>query len=878
MKARGEELLERDTELARLADWLAQVHAGSGRNVLITGEAGLGKTSLIREFIHRAGVPAHIGACDALFTPHPLAPWRDIARQRGGSMLAELALGAARDTLLNAILGDLERDGTVRILVVEDLHWADEASLDVFKFLARRIERTRCLLIGSYREDAVDARHPLNFVLGDLPSSTTHRVRLAPLSVAAVAALAEGAGRSADTLHSITGGNPFYVTEVLAAPEGEIPASIRAAVLARLAPLTATARRVAELCSVIPGRAEPWLLRQLDIDDETSVTECQQLGMLRLPDGSLSFRHELARQAIESSLGMQRRRSLHALALRALRSSRLQNVAHARLVHHAERAGDDAAVVELAPLAAEHAAHLASHREAAAHYRSALRSAHSLASVERAQLQDKLAYECYLIGAIDEAIEARMAALVIWRAADNRLREGDELRWLSRLQWFLGNSAKVEQFGLEAVTMLEALDEKGPELAMAYSNLSQYHMLCNENAAAISWGERAVHLAEAIGADEIRIHALNNIGSAKFDGVSDAGDKELHQSLREAVAGSLHEHAARAYTNIATNAVSVRNYPAAWKMLDEGLRYCEERDLDSWYFYMLAWRARARFETGDWESAEQDASTVLARKDYISINRIPALIVRARILARRGSPDAAVLLGEALALAGTTREPQRICPAAIASAELAWLDDNLRLVAAEARRGLGAAIRTRNPWPRSELSYWLWRAGAWRGEGDVLADPYARQIAGEHLAAYGLWTGFGCPYEAAMALYDAGDEASLRAALTTFTEMEAQPMVHRVRHRLRAIGAKRVPRGSRASTRANAARLTRRELQVLALVAEDLTNAAIARRLYLTTKTVTHHVTSILGKLDAHSRREAVQQARNMGIALPKTGSPVGKK
>jgi len=226
------------------------------------------------------------GACDALFTPRLLAPLHDIARQTQKALLAAIAAGN-REAIFTAALDELER-GPPALVVLEDMHWADDATLDLFKFLSRRIHRTHALLVITYRDDELGPRHPLRFVLGELPRGDLRRLRLVPLSESAVTELADDAGRPAAGLRALTGGNPFFLTELLAAGTDAVPATVRDAVLARALRLSAAAREIAELVSVVPGRAESWLLEQALQPDEAGIEGCLGIGMLRGADGSLA--------------------------------------------------------------------------------------------------------------------------------------------------------------------------------------------------------------------------------------------------------------------------------------------------------------------------------------------------------------------------------------------------------------------------------------------------------------------------------------------------------------------------------------------------------------------------------------------------------------
>jgi hypothetical protein len=403
------ELLERERNLADLSAWFSAATEREGCIALVRGEAGIGKTALLREFTKRQREMRVLwGACDSLFTPRPLAPLHDIARQTQGALMAAVNSGASRDVIFTAALDELERGKA--LVVFEDMHWADEASLDLLKYLGRRIHRTRSMLVATYRDDEVGSRHPLRFVIGDLPRANTVRMSLSPLSESAVVQLATRAGRSAKDLHGVTGGNPLFVTEVLATAAGAVPVNVHDAVLARAARLSPAAREIAELVSVVPGKAEPWLLEQAARLDESDIEGCLGIGMVRGEDGALAFRHELARRAMQDSLSGARQQNLHAKVLMILAPR--PGIPAARIAHHANGARSAEDVLRFAPIAAAQAALVGAHREASAHYHAALEYAENLAPDKRVQLQELLSYECHLTGQHERAIE--ITALRRW--------------------------------------------------------------------------------------------------------------------------------------------------------------------------------------------------------------------------------------------------------------------------------------------------------------------------------------------------------------------------------------------------------------------------------------------------------------------------------
>ncbi len=864
-RERGPFLLERETPLAALREAVDRAASGLGRIALVQGEAGIGKTSLVRLLADEKGGAVRFlwGACDALNTPTPLGPLRDMARQWTPELLRAVEESEKRSAIFTRVLDAIDQTAPL-VLVFEDLHWADEATLDLLLYLGRRIEPLSALLLATFRDDEVGSDHPLMRVLGEWPQRRALRVKLEPLSAAGVARLSSSRASEAAEIHRVTGGNPFFVTELLADPSQGVPATVREAVLARWRRLSSGARELVDLVSVEPSRIERALL---DRASAKRLDECVTLGVLRVEGTHVVFRHELARLCVLASLPPGRRRDLHARLLRVLLASPRRAGFLARIVHHAAEAGDTQALLEHAPAAAREAACVGSHREAAAFYRTAFAFADELAPRERAALFEAHAYECYLTSAIEEAVGSRKQALAIRRELGDSLGEGDNLRWLSRLSWFLASRSEAESFAEEAIDVLRSAPRTA-EFAFACSNRAQLHMLAQEREETVRWGTRAAELAQELGELEILAHALNNVGTARLQAGDENGRADLERSLELSLANDLQEHAARAYTNLGSTAVEWCDYERARRTLDDGIAYAVERDLDSWSDYMRAWRARLSFERGAWDEAAEDVRAVLERPNAPAVIRLPAQVVLARLRVRRGDPGAAELLDEAQRLAEETRELQRLAPVAAARAEAAWLAGEGRDAAGVLQAAFDLARERGSPWVRGELSFWLARAGEPVGAQQEVAYPYRLALEGRWSEAAREWERLGRTFERADALAE-GDEASLREALALFVGLGAVPAAERARARLRALGARVIPRGPRPSTRANPAGLTARQMEVLASLAEGLTYAQIARKLFLSAKTVEHHVAAILARLQASTRDEAVGIARRRGLLPP---------
>ena len=648
------ELLERAAGFDALCESLESVRrSGKGRVVLVGGEAGVGKTALLRWFCRERGGSAPIlwGGCDPLFTPRPLGPLLAVAEEAGGPLEELVTNGAMPHELAAALVRQLSaHPGTV--FVLEDVHWADEATLDVLKLLARRVAAVPVLVVASFRDDELDPGHPLRRVLGELATSATvRRLKLDRLSPAAVAQLAQPTGVDPDELYRKTAGNPFFVVEALAAGVDEIPETVRDAVLARVARLSTAARSLLEAVALVPPQAELWLLDAL-AEDVGCLQECLASGMLAADPSGVAFRHELARLAVEESVAPNRRVGLHRAALVALADPPSGEPDLARLAHHAEAARDADAVLRFAPAAAARAASLGAYREAAAQYARALRFGHRLSLGERADLLELRASACYVTDEYDQGIAALREALECRTALDDRLREGDVLRKLSDFLWCPGRTVESECRAREAVALLETLPA-GRELAMAYANLASNCLAAQRSAESAGWAARALELADRLEDTEISVYALATLGVATLGA---GGIVRLEQSLEIARRDGLAEQVARAYVMLAETAVIARRHAAASKYLEAGIGYCSERGLDLFLLYLLAFRARLQLDQGRWADAADSASAVL-RVQRTSINpRIISLVVLGLVRARRGDPGQWEVLDEAWRLAEPTGE------------------------------------------------------------------------------------------------------------------------------------------------------------------------------------------------------------------------------
>jgi len=846
------ELLERGHFLRTLDEYAADAAAGSGRLVLLSGEAGVGKTSLVEAFRDaHPGLRWWWGACDGSFTPRPLGPLYEMALDVGGRLVELCTNDRDRRELFAAFLDELGGGTAPTVVVVEDLHWADDATLDWLRYLSRRIARRRALVIVSYRDDEPAADGSLHGVIGQVAAhSATRRMALPPLSVEAVRRLA-GGSTDGDELYRLTGGVPFYVAEVLSAAPGEVPRTIADIVTARTATLSPGSRRLLEAAAVLCCPANGQLLATVAEVDAGSLEECVESGALVGGTPAYRFRHELARMAVERAIPAHRRVRLHANALSALQAS--APLDHARLAYHAEAAGAAEPAFQHASIAAGEAFGLRSNREAVTQYRRALRFADRAGAEERAALHEGLATALAHLDHWQESAAERERALALRRQLGDPVAISENLRRWSVCLWRLCRGEESRQVAEEALAVIADLPPS-PQRAWAHAIQAAITANLRPGAQAFAMAEEALRQADALGCHDVSAYTLNTIGRLRFTMGQD-GSADFRRSIEVALEHRWEEQAALGYANLYHAAVAHMRLSEFDWCFSEGMAYCNNNDLRTYTVWLRGSRANALLRMG---RLAQTASLVedVLRETISPVNRLHLLIPLAIARGRQGDPRAAELIDEAWHLAVDLDERCWLLQLSARLAEAAWLrcdPDTLddRVLAVYAR-----PVDVDDPWLLGELTTWLGRLGMLVRPVAGLPEPYRRELAGDHAAAARWWQQAGCPFEEAAALTRSGQPDAMRRGLELFTSIGAAPAVALVRGLLRRAGHRAVPRGPRPATRAHPNGLTTRETDVLALLRDGLSNAAISRRLFISERTVHHHVSAVLGKLGVSSRAE----------------------
>ena len=856
-------LTERDHQLGELRARADDARVGRGRMVLVCGESGAGKTSFVEAFVERWVRDERLlwGACDPLPTPRPLGPIHDLAHRLAPATRAVLEQSGQPYDIFAAVYDDLRTAPSV--LVLDDLHWADQGTIDLVRFVLRRISQTRSLIIGIVRDDEIGVTHPMRELLGDIARSPrADSLTMPPLSAQAVQDLVGQGQVDPAWLHRVTGGNAFFVCEMLEHHGDDLPTTVRDAVLARTSGLDPAAWDLLNLLTCSPGAIPDHLLAGLGVTLPASRA-LADAGLIRRSSRGVAFRHDLCRLAIRSVIPPGAEPRLHRRLIDAYEST--SHVDSAVLTHHALGATDVDRIRRCASDAGIAAARSGAHTQATEFFTIALEQGRPLDQEKEAELLELLAWEFYLIDRLDDAITACQRAMRIRQELGESAAVSANHHSLAVYQWYNANRALAEGHAAEAMSVLDADSEDAGQLVQlghAFAMQAYLAVQASDLDRAKALIAPAREFAERTRDSDlmIRVRLIENYGVV-LNGDSSGRDEIL--AILNAGPKHIDELYSGGWSNITYFDVEQRRLDVAAELLDFSIPLMHEHDLPICRVWQMGSRARLQLMVGEWDDAAADADRLLQGPSAPLARTWPSLIRALVALRRHGA--GADSLNDAWHLACRFGEPIRMLPVAAAIAEFVWTTGS-----ADGRIGECGALLANAPvagmeWSRGELAVWLRRLGLDVNAVDV-AEPYRLLLNGAHEAAAEEFHGLSMPFDAALALVDSGDPALAARALDILDRLGADAAAAKVRRDLRSQGVSAVPARRRSATLANPAGLTTRQTEVLCLLDDGLTNAELAERLYLSVKTVDHHVSAILTKLDVTKRRDAVRRAREMGL------------
>ena len=856
-------LLERQAELQMLGTAVERAGMGRGSVVLVLGEAGIGKTSIVHAFLSAVAGRARVlaGACEDLLTPRALGPLRDAARSAAdGPLAAALSPRADPDLVFAAVCDELAAPPSPAVLVVEDAHWADGATLDVLRYLGPRVQNLPAVLLMTYRDDALARDHPLRGVLGVLGSTAATRLRLTRLTSDTVREMAASTDVDPGELFRLTDGNPFFVTEVLANPCEVVPPTVVDAVLARVGTLSPAAQTALDRLAVIPSGTEVDLVRVL-VGDLAPVAEAERAGVVEVRGDVVAFRHELARRAVVESLPASVRLELNADVLHALLTR--SDCDPFRILHHAVEAGDDAAVITHGQVAAREAGRVGAHRQAAACYAQVLARGHRLSTARRAALGEAYAWALSNSNQLHFAVAAAATAAELWQQDGDGRPLVRALVTLSRQQWLTERTAAARASAERALELARPLGD-GYQNALATLNLGGLLVLIDREEDGLPYLSEALDIAERSGAASVAALCRNYRGSALLQLGDLSGCDELLRSMAQATDLGDHEYVMRAYYNLIEGLWRLGKYREALGYIEQAENYGRDRDFRVYGYMFAARRCRLALMRGQWVEAEAGLRDLLDGQDDPGMIGRETVPVLARVLVRQGSTDAPDWLALAARHAALADVLEWLVPTGLVHIEHAWLTGD------HGRAGPYPGLlveRTDRPGmlvQRAELLMYLRRLGYPAEPFPGCPEPYASALRGDWRSAADAWLSEDDPYEGAVELAESGKVEPTLEALAILDGLGAKPAVAIVRRRLRALGVARLPRRPQPGTLTNPAGLTDRQLEILRLVATGLSNAEIAQRLVVSPRTVDHHVSAILQKLGVRTRRDAAARAAEL--------------
>ncbi|MEM9562800.1 MAG: AAA family ATPase [Actinomycetota bacterium] len=879
------QLLERADDLHVLESSFASACEGAGGTVVICGSAGMGKTSLVQRFLAdldrtddvdggrgasgARGATVFLGGCDDLIAPRSFGPFRDMART-SGLLDDELVRNPNREDLLAGLMDVLDRPTRPAVMVVEDAHWADDASIDVLRYLSRRLISMHALLVVTLRDREVDRSHPVRGLLAGPTSTAPERIDLRPLSLTAVTEMVDHVradGRQPEleprALHEVSGGNPYLVVQLLLADPGDAARSARETLVARAERLSPEGREVLQVLSVLPDGADPTVARLLFGDDPAALHEAEGSGLLTSTTDRIRFRHQLGRTAIIESMSFGERMASTNQVLDALISS---GADPSLLVHLSRAAGDGRRATRFAIEVLDDGLAPTNHREIWKLTRIALECTTDLTPMRIAELHLAAARSGRVTNNHAEAVtNAEQAVDLLTEHGTDDPTLASAWLTLAMTRAATGDHHR----SAEALHRAKELLDHGAvtdEWVRCNTLMASAALIAGDVDGSVARATESIELADTNGWTQELVYALGVRSAAVGGPVTGAGAADMERALRlGAVHGPPDRHAANLHNQsvlLLRNAETAR----AEELVDEAERYSREHGLDNLLFHAQVQRAHILINQGRTGEAEALVNELVERATDPGSIKASADAALARIWARRGDPTAAPLVERAWTDAVATGEIQKIAIAGLTRLEHEWLQGDDESLRRFANHLAGLGERHQHHRLRADALRMLMRLGEPVEPFDGCPRPLAAALAGDHRLAAELWAEAGQPYERALELVESTDTPIAFEGLRLLDRAGATRTADLLRQRLRGRGVQGVPRGPRKSADGAVPVLTDRQADVLKLIATGMTNQQIADELFVARRTVDNHVSAILSRLGAEGRHEAVEEAAAQGL------------
>jgi DNA-binding CsgD family transcriptional regulator len=872
------ELFEREPLLAQMGERLRLVHAGQGQILLLSGEAGVGKSTLAHEFVLRQGKTCDVlwGTCDSLFTLRPLGAFDEVFAALGLKHSALEQDQASSSLLFPTLLTKITSNGgRPHLLVIEDIQWADSLSLDLMRYIARRASRLGLMFILTIRADALVHESVLRNFLADLPFHDTTRIQLLPLSRAAICQLAGPHAQWGEALFELSGGNPFYAKAVLEASvtlgkmvdSSDVPQVVRDVVLGRLAKLSASARLSCEFLSVVSGVIAPSFLeavcksaeqiKSINLCEPASIEECMRWGLLKTEESGVMFSHDIVRVTIEQSVPPLFSRQCHVIALRVHENAAI--VSKEVLLFHARLAKSGHNLTHYIYEAALEASGSGAHRLATSHYETLLTQLDWLTPHQRARVFSGWAFAWSFSQFPNRrCIEMLKKASAIFRDLGEVTTAGSVLLRQSTIHMLMGNPTDSTHCAQEAIDLLEPLANDS-SLGLAYSQMAHCCMASSDLRGTETWADKALTCEKTLKSAAVRAHALINLGAAQHRVGEAGGQGRIERGLSLALKHGLVESALLAYLNLAEGMLLECRFESAIEVLKTGSAFATDTGLLRNYFAGL--ETLVLLQQGKLEETENKALQLLKSDSGESVSPVlnwALSLAYGHACARRSDRlESETTLRQLYEQSLRLGLPRFFLPPGLALVEYYWMDGNLTESGSILQQCWRQKAAGDSPWQIGAMRVWAQRLGLELDGPVAVTGPFALELQGAYERAADMWLSLGVPFEAAICLLH-GNTRNFPEAARILKTIGALATINTAKRIARARGMELSQRGPYRSARAHPQGLTAKETHVLEYLKEGFSNADIADQMKRSERTIEHHVAAILKKLRIRNRTDVV--------------------